>query len=193
MQSGHIARDVHKNTFQLRRHLCFSFEGEKDCSKGQLISSSRLDLLGCYSSELFCLCREDLLWQLGSALALLQNSSLTMKMQARKMSEVSPCSSRHHRQLHYYLSSLFHIKRFCWFSFQLSWDVTRCRVVADAWSEFKWVQGKLGCVCSTFTLYGSIFTLYGVLVWKNTKKKGVRLMYSFPSKTFSAYGASHRL
>lgn len=42
-----------------------------------------------------------------------------------------------------------------------------------------------------YTVRQHFFTLYGVLVWKNMKKKGVRLMYSFPSKTFSAYGATH--
>lgn len=157
--------------------------GGKDCNKGQVILSSRLELFGCHSSELFYLSREDLLCQLGSVLALQQNRSHTMKMQARKMSEVSPCSSRHHRHLHYYLSSLFHIKKVLsiFISAELGWTRNQ-RQRGSRWL----VRVQLGTGEISMCLQ-HFYTISSACVEEQEKKE----WDSFPSKTVSVYGASH--
>lgn len=144
-----------------------------------------LSLLGCCPFE--PLLREDLLLQLGSVRALRWNSTHTVKRQAREVSEALPSFSSKHSQHLHCLCSWFHIKRFCWSSFPLSCNgpISGGTGVAEGWSEFIWVQEKLGYVCSTRTWCGGL--VWRAFVEEHTLK-GVRLIYSFPSKILSLWG-----
>ena len=147
--------------YSRNNHFLFKESSKKEWLKENEISIFRvqciLDLTRCHLGEFllnfpWVICCSQAVTFLCSRRAITQTRCKLKRMPEFPLS----CLGRHHKQFHHYLSACLAKKDLSIFiSTELGW-INNWEERGSRWllTEFKWVQGKSGCVCSILALCG---------------------------------------